>query len=721
MSRARKKRRAESGTGNAHLPLPPARDLIYTWADSLLFSGVLLILFLRPFVDGRTYPHYNHFFHIGVGLLALLWLVKCMRTGRLELYNRLMTGFVVAFLLVCSLTFFTSINRGLTLRYIYEMLSYTLLYLVIANNFREAASVKVVVACILASALIVNVYGLIQHYYTLDMTRKIIEEAVKSGNQELLSGVPLGYGILNRLESTRVFSTFLFPNAYAMFLGLAGSLTIGWLWSMGKPMREFARSCLESPSVMEAADSNPESAREQRDQSDRLQTLSRGVTHFLKAIGGLLLVLLFLASCVLIPWDLWLTYSRGGWLTALVVFAVFLVVRFWKGKSPSVGTMLVVFFVALLAVSAISPNAVCEELMRVRHATILDRIRDSKTVIQRLSYWKAALAMIRENMWLGVGWGAFEKAYPRYMILGGYPVKLAHNNYLQVWAETGIIGLNAFIGLWLVFLYTFWRKARSCSVGELRGIACGLGAGIVGFLAQSLTDFSLYLPTLAYLVFAILGLLVAIPDSESEKDKFSIRFPNMAGVAGIALTVIYFMFLYKSFVGLNLYVRVEAERNKAFPTELARRQGFKADPRVQHAVLRNSVVLLKRSVRYFPLDSDSRHMLGDSYLRLAQSEGEPSLLGDGIRQLEQAGALDPWSPYIFQSLAVAYWVAGNTKSEPDLFRKALQAELQASRNFPVNPEFHDKLVQIYKSLGMEKKARAEAALSADLQKHYKEF
>ncbi|MBI5118074.1 O-antigen ligase family protein [Candidatus Poribacteria bacterium] len=708
MSRAKKKRRIESGPGNAPLPLSPARDLIYTWADNLLFSGVLLILFLRPFVDGRTYPHYNHFFHIGVGLLALLWLVKSMRTGRLELHNRLVTGFMLAFLFVCSLTFFTSINRGLTLRYIFEMLSYTLIYLVIANNFREASSVRVAVACILVSALVVNIYGLFQRYYTLEMTRKIIEDAVKSGNQDLLSGVPLGYGILNRLESTRVFSTFLFPNAYAMFLGLAGSLTIGWLWSMGKPMTEFTRSCLVGVSAKKVADSNPEN-------------VSRGVTHLLKAAGGLLLVFLFLVSCVLIPWDLWLTYSRGGWLTAVVVVAVFLVVRFQKKNPPSPGTVLVIFLLALLAASVVTPDAVCEELMRVRHASILERIRDSKTVLQRLSYWKAGLGMIRENMWLGVGWGAFEKAYPRYMILGGYPVKLAHNNYLQVWAETGIIGLNAFIGLWLVFLYTFWRKAWSYSVGDLRGIACGLGAGIVGFLAQSLTDFSLYLPTLAYFIFAMVGLLVAIPDSESEEDKFSIRFPSKAGVVCIAVVAIYLVFLYRSFVGLNLYVRVEAERNKAFPTELARRQGFKADPRMQHAVLRNSLVLLKRSVRYFPLDSDSHHMLGDSYLRLAQSEGAPSLLVDAIKELERAGALDPWSPYVFQSLAVAYWVAGNSKTEPGLFRKALQAELQASRNFPVNPEFHDRLVQIYKALGMEKEAGAEAALSAELQKHYKEF
>ncbi|MBI4832382.1 MAG: O-antigen ligase family protein [Candidatus Lindowbacteria bacterium] len=428
---------------------------------------------------------------------------------------------------------------------------------------------------------------------------------------------------------------------------------------------------------------------------------------------------MFVVSCILIPWDLWLTYSRGGWLIAALIVATFLITKFWKGKPPSGATVALCLLAALFVPLIVSPDAVSEELMRVRPASILDRIKDTMTVLQRLSYWKATLAMIRENMWFGVGWGAFEKAYPRYMIPGGYPVKLAHNNYLQVWAETGIIGLNAFVGLWLVVVYTFWRKARSSSVGSLRGIACGFGAAVIGFLAQSLTDFSLYLPTLAYLLFAMLGLLVAVPDNE--KDKFSIRFPNLAAKAAAALVIVYMIFLYRSFAGLNLYLRVEAERNKAFPTELARRQGFKTDPRLQHAVLRNSVRLLRRSVQYFPLDSDSRHMLGDSYLRLAQMENAPLLLGDAIRQLERAAALDPWSPYVFQSLAVAYWVAGNAKSEQQMFQKALQAELQAAKNFPVNPEFHDKLVQIYKSLGMEQESAREAATAEELRKQYKEF
>ncbi len=711
MSRKTRKKRAASENAVECAQPSASRDTIYDWADNLLFAGVLVILFFRAFLSGRTYPQYNHFFHIAVGVLAILWLVKCWRKRTLELHNRLLTGFMIAFLVVCSLTFFTTVDKGATLRYIYEILSYTLLFLVIANNFREASSVKTAVATILVAAFLVNCYGLFQRYYTLEMTRRYIEEALRSGDEQLLMGVPLGFGILHRLESTRVFSTFIFPNAYALFLGMAGSLTLGWIWSMRGGMTRFTRTCWENLLGRKPADG-------QHAKEATRPTLAK---RLFVGIGGLLLMLLFLVSCLLIPWDLWLTYSRGGWLNAAAIALVFVVVGFWKRKLPrgKVAGLVVaaIFFVTLFS----SVHGFSAETLPVREVSVLERLKDSLTVVQRLSYWRAALAMIRDNPWLGVGWGAFEEAYPRYMVLGGYPVKLAHNNYLQVWAETGIVGLNAFIGLWLVFLYTFWRKVQPESSGELRGIVCGLGAGVIGFLTDSLVNFALYSPTLAYFVFALLGLLVAMPTLRKEEDKFSIRLPGFAAAILIVIVCGFMWFLFKSYAGMNLYIRAEAMRNTAFPNQFARRRGFEVDPEQQRRALTDGVTLLKKSIRYFPLDADSHHMLGDSYLRLAVMDKAPYLMNEAIQQLHRATELNPWSPYVFQSLATAYWAAGNEARQPEFFQKALLAEQQASRNFPTNPEYHDKLGQIYRALGLEKKAEEEAALAKKLKKHYREF
>ncbi len=737
MSRKKaKKKHGKSETGRKMPEPSQERDPIYQRADNLLFSGVLLILFLRPFISGRTYPQYNHIFHIGVCLAAVLWFLKCYRRGELELHDRLLTCFAGIFVLVCSITFFTTVGKGLTLRYIYEILSYTLLFLIIANNFRDASSIKVAAVVMLTAALLVNVYGVYQRYVTLEQTRLHIEAVMKTGNQDLLPGIPLNRDMLHRLRSVRVFSTFLYPNAYGFYLALVGGLTLGFAWSMRARMSEFARTILKSPFGPEPVDQGKTSGNGKKPADKALplkpDTQNAAVKfglrilslfgNFFWRLGRLLLLPLFAVSCILILWNLWLTYSRGAWLSAIAIIFVCLAARFLGKRNIPTGKVAAMLFGAILLAEVLtSADASSADSSATQEISIMSRLTDSVSVKQRISYWKAAIEMAKDKPWLGVGWGAYEKAYPRYMILGGYPVKLAHNNYFQVWAETGILGLNAFVGMWLVFLYTFWKKARPGAAGELRGIACGLGAANIGFLVNSLVDFALYLPTLMYYVYAFLGLLVAVPTDRDEKDKFTFKFSAYRALTLIAATCVLVWFVQRSYMALSLYMQVESERNKAFPTAFAIQQGFKADPERQRRVLRESIGRLERSVAYFPLSGNARHMLGDTYLRLAQMEKTPYLLSDAIRHLERAGELSPLSPEVFESLATAYWTAGNETKKPELFQKALEAELRASANFPVDPGYHDKLRQIYKSMGMHEEAEQERLKSQELKKHYKLF
>jgi tetratricopeptide (TPR) repeat protein len=104
---------------------------------------------------------------------------------------------------------------------------------------------------------------------------------------------------------------------------------------------------------------------------------------------------------------------------------------------------------------------------------------------------------------------------------------------------------------------------------------------------------------------------------------------------------------------------------------------------------------------------------------MARLENAPYMLGKAKEQLERAAELNPLSPYVYQSLATAYWIDGNKNRNPEMFQKALDAELRASENFPLNPEYHRKLVQIYKSLEMKERAQEHAQLAKELQKHFK--
>lgn len=122
--------------------------------------------------------------------------------------------------------------------------------------------------------------------------------------------------------------------------------------------------------------------------------------------------------------------------------------------------------------------------------------------------WRDTLAMIRANPITGVGLGAYATAFPNYTQSDGtVAVGAAHNDYLQVLADAGIIG--GALAIWFVVI--LWRNVRRGlrARDPLRaGWALGAGVGISGLLVHSFFDFNLQLPAHA-LLFLMLVAIVA--------------------------------------------------------------------------------------------------------------------------------------------------------------------------------------------------------------------
>lgn len=113
-------------------------------------------------------------------------------------------------------------------------------------------------------------------------------------------------------------------------------------------------------------------------------------------------------------------------------------------------------------------------------------------VVERVAHWVAALRMWESAPWLGVGPGSYAAAYPIYR-LPAWEEALghAHNVYLNVLAETGVIGLLAFGALWLSVVIWAVRALRSGAAVETPW-AHALALGVLGMLmylaAHSLFD-----------------------------------------------------------------------------------------------------------------------------------------------------------------------------------------------------------------------------------------
>lgn len=213
----------------------------------------------------------------------------------------------------------------------------------------------------------------------------------------------------------------------------------------------------------------------------------------------------FLALALL---ALGLTLSRGafvGLFGVAIALLIFLGGRFlsrnaliFLGGGATLGVVAV-----FLILSVLGPTA-SERFWS--HLTIQDFGRGESTV-GRLTTWTQALEFWQSSPWVGIGPGNFGPAsldYPKETPARGWPI--VNNEYLELLAETGVLGLGAFL-LFITTLLGYSVKAyrRARDDPEARAILVGLTAAVVGMLVQFNFFSTLYITSL-WITF---GLLLA--------------------------------------------------------------------------------------------------------------------------------------------------------------------------------------------------------------------
>ena len=189
-----------------------------------------------------------------------------------------------------------------------------------------------------------------------------------------------------------------------------------------------------------------------------------------------------------------LTYSRGCYLGLLFAAAVFLVLldrRF--------------LFLGIIAV-ALCPLYLPESV--ISRFTSIGNMADSSTSY-RVRIWLGSLAMLKDFGFSGVGYGseAFNTIYPTYAMHGVY-AQHAHNLFLQILCDSGIVGLLVFLGLIVSFYRMMLTAIRHTSDSSARVLQIGGVSAVSGFLVQSLTDYTFYNYRVMLLFFGMLGLCV---------------------------------------------------------------------------------------------------------------------------------------------------------------------------------------------------------------------
>ncbi|MGW8318877.1 MAG: O-antigen ligase family protein [Candidatus Promineifilaceae bacterium] len=219
----------------------------------------------------------------------------------------------------------------------------------------------------------------------------------------------------------------------------------------------------------------------------------------------------FLISAGVLGLALVLSWSRGAWLgfaVGLGMLALFLPKRRWLGGLLLIGAITLLAIVVQLNLLPMTLTGRLTNLgqdLRLGEVLGVDIDDGNYAVIERLAHWQAAVGMAEQNPWLGVGFGNYEPAYPDYGLINWpFPLGHAHNYYLNILAETGVLGLVAYLLFWLVVFIQAIFLLRRLDWPD-RGIALGLLVAWAALAAHHLVD-KLYVNNLYLYMGFMLGL-----------------------------------------------------------------------------------------------------------------------------------------------------------------------------------------------------------------------
>ena len=271
-----------------------------------------------------------------------------------------------------------------------------------------------------------------QHYGGLEETRK---QFMAQPGWRMYSE-----SFLKKIQSDRVFGSFVYPNALAGGILLLLPAALYWTWHSSARLTEITRAVIV------------------------------GIVAY--------------AALAVMYWS----GSKGGWLIAMGAIAV-------AAAHVNFSTRIKVVALTLFLLAGAAG-------FFVKYRSYLEKGAASASA--RLDYWKAAVRITREHPVFGTGPGTFSVPYAAIKSPETEMARLVHNDYLEQATDTGMLGFILYIGMVFGIILFLYRNSFA-TFGFLEQF---LLLGLAAWFVQGFIEFGLYIPGLAWVVFAILGFLL---------------------------------------------------------------------------------------------------------------------------------------------------------------------------------------------------------------------
>lgn len=382
--------------------------------------------------------------------LAMAWFLRMMAFRRVRLARIKLTGALLCYLGVLVLALWPARNLTLALKELAKWVEFLLVYLFIANELGENHLQALVGALLLAGSL-EGILGIYQFLHRVG---------------------PSGFVLLGRYM--RAYGTFQQPNPFGGYMGLV--LPLGYTTVIARWRDAFGAL--------------------------------RG-----RNLGSAVLWSLGLLASVVMSAALVMSWSRG----ALLGFAAGLaLVGLGLGRRAAPAVLVVALILILLGPMwlALLPPAligrITDAIQYVGKDLMAVEVTDENfALVERAAHWYAAWRMFEQRPWLGVGTGQYATAYPSVALPRWQdPLGHAHNYYLNVLAEGGLLGLGSYLLFVFAALRMVWQAAGR-ELGWRRGLALAAMGMLGHLLAHSVFD-NLYVHEMYLLVAMLLGMVASL-------------------------------------------------------------------------------------------------------------------------------------------------------------------------------------------------------------------
>jgi len=497
---------------------------------------IIILVILTPIA---FYPYCIDVFNPAKALIAELLVVVCLTFWVFKIISQEKVRFirspldfpVFSFIVICILSLLWSNSFFVSLKELPLFLAGPLLYFIIINNISDERQINRILNVLIIIGGLFGIYGIFQY-----------------------NGIDFYFWIRN-IGRHKVFGLFGNVNYFAEYLIVPLPIAVSLFFASKKKLKKTL--------------------------------LLIGIL----AMGGSLI----------------LTFTRSSYLslTISLIFMFFLFLTS-RGKNIIKKNKKIFIIIILAVVITITFLFVIPTPLN-KSGTVISKIKERASITQlktdfssgrRIAIWKFTGMIIKDHLLLGSGIGTFKyntlnyqaKFFNQGQNRSIYPYGIAekaHNEYLQLWAEIGIIGLGIFI--WLIVSYFNYglKLLKKTKDNHKQGIIIGLMGSIVAVLIDSIFGFPLHLPATLILLWLSLGLTIVLGDKvdirninltnknsnrnvikEKTKDKDSnfYRFKPLLYIAIILLSIFICITIARPFVARIYwyygYHEIERDWNK---------------------------------------------------------------------------------------------------------------------------------------------------------------